>query len=715
MRWPKMSAGYRGSFCIDSVAGGINLAEATSRINDDQLSDSLNLYKRNGILTSRPAFVGITGGIVHRSRESYTYEVKKTDYTTEYEGVERTVFALLVKDSASLSVYLVYIDGRGRIRNVVGNALYNTNTKSLDFKGDGVALTGLTVIKHEGKWYIMALTNLGEGGVYRFEVAKNEYAAIADEDLYIPLVLANATACDTYYSSCEGNIIENYNALTPYYRAVYSSYNLDNPYTLTDDAGNFYHSMIYALPTAPVVGSTIKVTHKAKNGTVAHHSVVVGEGEYTDEETEAEDGLKLRIINQHICFYNGVTLKTVSSADYLKDNIEVVATYDNSEAKKEILACNISCRFGGGAAGIASGTRVFLSGNKDCPGEIFYGGLSNPLYFSVSCRQTVGDGAEAVTAFGKQGNKLIIFKSREIYSAAYYQDTTITAEDVISGRVQDLGTAMVYFPLRLVNSGIGCDCPNTVVLCGNKLVWASSNGKVYTLSATDEYSTENVYELSRMIAPKLALCDDAERKSAVAEAYDDMYILAVGKRVFVLNFGSYAFTNVYSYSDKEKAQRNLSWFYWEMPNPVVLVTAENDRLMITQHSPNGIYFTLPDKAAEQDSDVSEGSECFGVDIPFMLASKLFCATGSYFIKRLEKLMLGLSSSVAKSVQVSSFNDTGADVSSGDVGLRGDGILRMCKTALKGVHSVGFGVKIRGTGSVTIGGICAEYERLRSVR
>ncbi len=714
MKWPKMPAGYRGSLFVDSIAGGMNLAEATSRINDDQLSDCLNLYKRNGVLMTRPAFSGMVGGIVHSDDDGNTYELKKTEYTTEYEGIERTVFSLIIKSETKLSVYLVYVDSLGRLRNVIRNALFNKNTASLDFTGENVSLKGITVFRHEGEWYIMALTDSGEGGVYRYSV-KTGYTQLTDEDFYIPLVLADATACDTYFSPCEGNIIENYNALTPYYRAVYSSYNLNNPYTLTDEAGNFYHTMIYALPAKAALGSTIRVKHTTKNGTVAEHSVVVGEGNYSDETKEAADGLIIRYMDGHICFYKGVSLKTVSSVEYLKDNIEIIATYDNSEEKKRILGCNISCRYGGSAAGIVSGTRLFLSGNTDCPGEIFYGGLSNPLYYSLSCCQTVGDSAEAVTTFGKQGNKLIIFKSNEVYSASYYQDTTITADDVISGRVQDLSAAMVYFPVMMVNSGIGCDCPKSVALCGNELVWANSNGKVYTLSGTDEYSTENVYELSRMIDQRLSLCDHSELKAAVAVAYDNMYILAVSNRMFVLNYGSTAFYNVSAYSDKEKAQRNLNWFYWEIPNTALAIAAENDRLLLAQLSKYGVYFTASSEVDEQDTNVTVGSVCVGVDIPFMFASKVFTAIGSYYLKRLEKLILTIGSNSQNSIEVSSFDEVGETVSTGTVTIEGNGVFQKKKTSLKGVHSVGFGIRAKGVGQVMFSGICAEYERIRSVR
>ena len=60
-------------------------------------------------------------------------------------------------------------------------------------------------------------------------------------------------------------------------------------------------------------------------------------------------------------------------------------------------------------------------------------------------------------------------------------------------------TADTLYSVRCVNDTIGCDLPNTVALCLNRLVWAQSSGEVYTLVTTYTSSKRNIYPISRNI------------------------------------------------------------------------------------------------------------------------------------------------------------------------------------------------------------------------
>ena len=102
--------------------------------------------------------------------------------------------------------------------------------------------------------------------------------------------------------------------------------------------------------------------------------------------------------------------------------------------------------------------------------------LNNPLYFPENNFSTVGDGSQKITAFGKQNDMLIIFKEHEIYYTNYASNN-FTAEEVMSGAIIDVASSSATFPLTQIHSLIGCDCPNTIRLCANRLVWATTDKK----------------------------------------------------------------------------------------------------------------------------------------------------------------------------------------------------------------------------------------------
>lgn len=112
---------------------------------------------------------------------------------------------------------------------------------------------------------------------------------------------------------------------------------------------------------------------------------------------------------------------------------------------------------------------------------------------------------------------LVIFKEHEMFYATYQAGGDFTAQDVIDGKVVDVTAQMARFPVTQINPSIGCDCPQTVQLCNNRLVWATSDGKVYTLTDATPYSERNVRELSGMIESHLKAQGKEALQAATSE------------------------------------------------------------------------------------------------------------------------------------------------------------------------------------------------------
>lgn len=702
MKHPKIYKNPRDSITVSSFEGGLNLNERPDMINDNQLTECVNLWYQDGMLQTRPAFC--SKGNVFSTDGLGEVSFRNTGITISVEGRETPVRAAFIKEEGYTDIYLVYSDGYGDWREAASNGQLRLTSPHIRVEG---ATKGFIPIRYNGEFYVFT-----SAGIYTYSKESDSYTAVSDEMLYIPTVLSSATACDTYYSVCEGNIIEGYNALTKYYRAIYSTYDLNNPYDTVDSGGFKFHHMIYALPIKSVVGTTVRAVHKLSNGKTATHSVTItGETDSVENSKNEVDGLTMHIINDHICFYDGSTLKIINSNEYLKDNLEVIATWDNTKQKQKILDCNLYQYFGGSSGGIFSGTRLFLSGNDSEKSEIYYSGLNNPLYFSDSFKIAVGESSEAVTAFGRQNNMLVVFKNREIYSLTYMMDNNISADDLISGRVNDLSASLVYFPITQINASIGCDCPDSVVLCRNKLVWATSDGHIYTLSSADEYSVCNVYELSKMIEKKLKLCSGVQLQKSVAVQYLGNYILVVSDRAFVLDFGAYAFTHVYSYSSESKAQKNLSWYYWEMPYPIFALDSTGNLLSCVATNNGDSVFLEAKSSSDADSLFGDSMTNEKIEVTFTTKSFNFNKPNSK--KSIGRVWLSAFSLSEKRIFITPLTDDKKSETR-TLSLEAEGQRYVCiNNPLP--HTVHVGVMVKASGFVQFGNLCINYKLLRSVR
>jgi hypothetical protein len=244
----------------------------------------------------------------------------------------------------------------------------------------------------------------------------------------------------------------------------------------------------------------------------------------------------------------------------------IYSTPEDKEGIRKVMNMTFSEWFGGYSEGLYGGIHLFLGGNLRGKEKalVCWSDFNKPLYFSESGYTYVGDKSQKVTAFGKQGDELIIFKQREIFSTSYSSSSSvIDAEELERQSVVDITSADVTFAMKQVHGYIGCNYPNTIQLCGNRLCWMQSGGKVYTLVSANQYNERSIFEVSGMIENRLK--NQSNLSSAVSADYDGKYILAIGSALYVMDYNSYGFANVASYTKTEDSQINIPWWIWETP------------------------------------------------------------------------------------------------------------------------------------------------------
>lgn len=520
MRYPYRKDNGSGRLITPIFSGGINLRDRD--VADNQLTDCINMWFSDGVLKTRPAVSMIS-----------KFDVEGVATMLTVHDVWRTVDGVRCR--------LVSVKGNGRIYFfLVGKGIL----ENLSYIYEG----------SESDWLVVDGGNviycfLSNKKVYSFTDGAGNWNKLSDTDFYQPLVLS------------DGVLLEGLNMLSPYYRARFSSF--DPERSIVDSEGEVVSPMAFKLPLPITEGSTITIKRTKLSGSVVTKDIVMDSGDFNI----VNDGEYTIYVGSDgtICYYDGeIGIQAYEKhTKYLRNNIEVTATYDNSEKYEEMMKFTCAVSFGGASEGIAGGTRVFLGGHTENKNLVRWSGLNNPLYFPENNFFLVGDASSRVTAFGKQADMLVIFKEYETYYTKYRQNISVSAEDMTDMNAVDYISSSVYFPLTLINPTLGCDCPDTVQLCRNRLVWTNSDGRVYTLCTANQYSETNIYELGGMIYPKLK--KENNLKNAHSADWNGHYLLQTENRIYLFDYNSYGYQYVSSFSKNEDASLRIPWYYFEFP------------------------------------------------------------------------------------------------------------------------------------------------------
>ncbi len=482
MRHPRFSAARRVVATVPALCDGLNVGTAPFLIGDRQCADSQNVWWKDGALRCREGFT------TTKERIQFDSATDATRYFTDADGFVLALSSGEYESGAdvSLSVY----DKQGNVTDIWW--LQNGNRGFHGF----LAPTGGTLQTAHS-----ALLFLSDGTLFGVKASQNRFVDITEE-AYVPLRMANGVPVTSRtQTALTGDLLEGNNLLTSVFRCTFT----------TDGSGVYYY-----LPTV-YERSSLKVTAYL-DGTYVTWELGVG-GTVSQEVA----GLTLHFDRTASCFWlsKGGVPHPLKAGD-TRNNLTVEAEHRCRQS-----GLPYSMRFGTWFGGTAGGTRLFLGG--DDSGYIVWSDLDNPLYFPESNYALVGTPGKPVTAFGKQGAALILFKEHEVYAAEYTAAAKTTAEDVQSGEVTDI-TATAVFPITALHSEIGCDLPKTVALCGNRLWWACRDGSVYALQSTSSFSQRNITRLSAPIEPLLR--QNGAPNFAAGAVMDDRYYLLWNDSVF---------------------------------------------------------------------------------------------------------------------------------------------------------------------------------------
>lgn len=691
MQYPRMGQTRQYRVTVPELNGGVNYAVPPHLIGDNQLSDVSNMWYVGGALRTRPGLRGVD------------YSKRFADVQYRYGSVGKNGY--IVRESVTKgSNYVTLIRENGTMQT----GIYNIPVSS-DEDANVMWASVNGQVKGLSSEDALAYISGSACGVYGL----TEERQLKKLEPYRPTVLINGRGQTLPIRTVVGNPLEPFNMLSDEYYASFSA-----------GGGGLY----YFLPTAGDEVLEVKYTSSVHGSYVSvSHELEWDETNqlYVDKSSGNVQGCGVAYNKSNGCFhfYEFPTMTgdqpnptiPVALKEGVDNNIVVRvkrSTGSFEEDRDVILGMKFSTWYGGGSSGLTGGTRLFVGGNPKHPNLVHWSSLDNPLYFPEGNCAYVGEDTDPVTAFGKQNDMLVIFKESALFYTTYVQGNAVTAEDIEAQRVTDIEAAAAMFPMMQIHPDVGCDCPNTIQLCNNRLVWLNSDGNVYGLFSSGVYNERNLRRLSLQLGDRLREESKETLKAASATRHKEHYLLLVGKRtVYAMDFSSYGFNYYGSYSTDEKAQQAVAWYRWELPwDMEALIRVRETAVAIG----DGFRTFLFDDTTDADSfadDVAADSAA----IRCRFRTKLFDFGYSERFKRVDSLYLQLIGRSGKNAFLTCYSGQKAHGSADIITFLENGATAPRLVRPNAIRTRLFGFEVESECCIEVGDLIMNYSTMGAIR
>lgn len=591
-RVPQMAAVKDLTLTV-APAGGINYSRLENRIDDGQLSDALNFWYKDNLLRMRPGLMKqltqtygrildvcpkdgsrlllkrvSKNGVV--SSEVYGMYIVTEQGVLRYDGaVIEPVPAEAQYSFTSGKWVPTYLNFQFKQACLIAS---DASISSADDGSDAYSVQAQSV-------YLLAPNGLFPGGDGFFEISP---LAIIDltlasnpvyPDVFIQSLATNLASgllgrqpyVPTIYTNMKpsgaGDALESRSLLTPTVKNEFYTNSSDTVYHLIDQ--NLETDGLYGFATVTyddLHGNQLKWVCEPGQPALADHGIIA--------TLDSAAGT--------ITF--STALVDAASSEAKSPNLVVEYSKFVYANPSPVSKCTIASWFGGARQGETSGDCLFLSGNADEPTAVYWSAVGDMTYWPADNVDYVGTPGDPITAFGKCFGNLVIFKRSSVYEKGFTWDSTSSKQ---------------YFPTYEVRIGVGCDCPGSVQLVSNHLVWLDSKLGIQTLlttntssGSTNIFTERAVLALSQNINKALLAETVADLQSA--QSFDDgrYYWLFVGKHVYLWDYATTPFINL---SDTSRLQDRLAWYVWSIPHDVSTVFLRDTAVWVVAAEDNAFY------------------------------------------------------------------------------------------------------------------------------
>lgn len=686
---PKEKA--RKVFYCDSFSG-VNTADDLLSVKESQLSECVNLWNPNGLLTSRP---GLCNSVIamEKSKGCLKSEMYEADINPVTVNGFSKIFAIIEEygDRVEIKSFLTNRD------NLVQNASVITveraeMTQNLVELKNAIFINDTTVCE-SGVVLVLAICESSDQALekriefYELQKENLNWEKINKEKLYTPTALINGrgnafdAACDPEGKDpIKPTLLEEVNIVNGRFKAYYRtdgySWNFTLPIKdLSTKPNDYFYVRYYYMDEVITFMMTGDYPQDIKK---------IGNKEITCN-IDTEKGI--------VYFYHG------------NDSYPLPNRVDGNglcvEAVKNIYEKDFDL-FGGKSQSILADARLLRSSAEENSNKIYYSSKENYFYFCENNYFEVGGNSEPITAMAFQNRYLFAFKDNSIYRLKISDTPAYDIEKIIRDN-KKMPDTTPNVTITKVHNNIGCDCPKSVQFCQNRLVWYHSSGAVYTLYGTNTYTEGSVYTLSPNIRNLLNIpYEDIEKISACAK--DGYYFLNYMNKIFVMDGNVSGFTYL-SGSPQKDGSGGLNWFYWELPQNIKLkslYSLSRELFAVYEGVRQGTAISVAGFGGEQDQIIIDAETSGVANIRVTFASALF-GTKTKEKKSLTKASMLLKGLHKVSFWVFSETDSGKEIKTTQGGtLKRQNLL--CSTK----NSIGAGIKMTGYAPIVIADIAFEF-------
>lgn len=546
---------------IDSFKG-VNTADAVYTTPENQLSEAVNMWNPNGVLKSRPALSMKGTAVRSYDRENIffrTYERSLPPFKALHYC--RIGAVAEVRTSGYASVYYYLTDSVGNKKFIEEIPFVSATGKNLT-EIINVAFVFDNKIEGTGIFTVITLKeNTDEAPIKKvlyYELDENleRFIAIDRKKFYVPVIMRYVKG-NKYRLAVEQGKVEARETQT-----------LEGV-NIVNGAFSFYISCdglsdVFNFPIKNVsLGDGESVIIDYAVSVMDTRQVVFG-----GNSNSVQINLFDKTIDIHLDRVNGKIAFTCEGEPYAfpitkADNtIKVTAyKYDNDKAIE---------LFGNTATETYFDGRLLRAGADDSSNRLFFSGKDNHFYFYENGYIPVGEKDYAITAAASQNRYLFLFKENEIYRLRLEESPYYNINEIIEKNL-NADIKPPKHTLMLVNSTVGCDCPQSIAFCTNRLVWYHSDGFVYCLYGTNSYTEGSVYVLSDDIKDRLKH-KNIDKYGVVAAAFEGYYFLSIESSIYVMDALVSGFRYLSGMKTGATGNGGLSWYIWQLPENTYIYT-----------------------------------------------------------------------------------------------------------------------------------------------
>lgn len=594
MIYPTKSFSKKKRIGVKNFSGGVNLRELPNGVEDNQCSKIKNMWFKDGVLKNRPAMR------IDENKKLFDDETTRAFWhefkifgaqITPESQVSRLV--MLSENYDSLIRYKFFIvDKDGSVKNA---ASIDFNRTSFDM----FSIPHVNNVFYEesktGSGIFMMITmynyeSSNSNARVNFYELSSDYSVwnnVTKEKLYVPTVYINGRGnnygvlLENLYTESP-KFVESLSMLTGEFKTYFGSDSVSHTFTLP----------INRLDNNDV---TCKLNYLGEE-----YFWRVGPYETYSQPVEIlNEEIKMMVDREggKITFYSGNTPFALPMYNY--NNMEIRAFKTDKTYIESLKNSKVFCEYN---------SRTFISGFINDANAVYYSEESNPFYFPRRNKLHLGSAVQGVTTLCVHEKLLIAFKESKTYSIFCKKVGSYNIEEIISNTEEKPAVAKVS--VDVLSEEMGCDCVNTILNCGNHLVWLSSTGKVCTIIVSNQYSKGNVYELSINIEDFLRGRGEDSLKNAVACIKNGYYVIFIDNIAVAMDYNVKGFRYVSTCTDQKSANRNIYWYLWEFDEKTRVMNAFShfdDCVLITSRMSDDTFWYGTAKLEGEKDCIPRGS------------------------------------------------------------------------------------------------------------